>query len=454
MELANAMRLSPDTRLALVGAGGKTTALFQLARQLSPPVFITATTHLATEQLHLVDHHFVIKNSEDTAALEVNLPQGVILFTGETAGTVRAQGVEEATLKRILRLADARCSPLLIEADSAQMRPLKAPAAHEPAIPDFVNTVVVVAGLRGLGKPLSPEWVHRPERFGAISGVGPGETITQNALVNVLTSPAGALKNIPPDARRIMLLNQADTSAIQAQAHGMVVQLQDKFHAVIVASLDVSNHTRSVARVPPGGNVIAVNEWVAGVILAAGDARRMGQPKQLLEWRGKPLIRHVAEMALEAGLSSVIVVTGAYANEVEAALEGLPLILVHNQNWEAGQSTSVKRGLDVVRSEVGGVVFILADQPQVPATLIRALCETHAATLAPIVAPQIDGQRGNPVLFDRATFSDFETLTGDQGGRPLFAHYQVTWIPWHDSRPLADVDTFEDYQRLLKEGEY
>jgi molybdenum cofactor cytidylyltransferase len=100
---------------------------------------------------------------------------------------------------------------------------------------------------------------------------------------------------------------------------------------------------------------------------------------------------------------------------------------------------------------VGGAVFLLVDQPFVSPPLIRALVEEHARTLAPIVAPLIDDQRGNPVLFDQVTFQDFEALTGDVGARPLFARYRPVWVPWHDARALADVDTWEDYQRL-REG--
>ncbi len=103
--------------------------------------------------------------------------------------------------------------------------------------------------------------------------------------------------------------------------------------------------------------------------------------------------------------------------------------------------------------EPGGAIFLLADQPQTPPTLIRSLVEMHARTLAPIIAPLVNGQRGNPVLFDRATFSDLLSLTGDVGGRSLFSRYPVEWLPWHDEGVLLDVDTEEDYSRLVGKGD-
>ncbi len=81
---------------------------------------------------------------------------------------------------------------------------------------------------------------------------------------------------------------------------------------------------------------------------------------------------------------------------------------------------------------------------------MHSLVETHARQLSPIVAPLIDNQRGNPVLFDRNTFADFFVLEGDVGGRRLFSHHPVTWLDWYDRSQLLDVDTEEDYQRLLE----
>ena len=82
--------------------------------------------------------------------------------------------------------------------------------------------------------------------------------------------------------------------------------------------------------------------------------------------------------------------------------------------------------------------------------VICAIREAHTRTLAPIVAPLVDGQRGNPACFDRVTFPDLLSLSGDMGGRALFSRYAITWITWHDANALFDVDTIEDYERLNK----
>lgn len=193
-----------------------------------------------------------------------------------------------------------------------------------------------------------------------------------------------------------------------------------------------------------------MSEQIAGVILAAGESKRLGQPKQLLDWKGKPFVRQVAETALAARLDPVVVVTGAAAAEVSAALDGLPVRIVHNVDWAQGQSSSVKAGLAAVPPQAAAAIFMVVDQPQLPVRLLDALKEHYAEQRPPIIATLVDSKRTNPVLFDRSTFADFDSLEGDTGGRALFSKHQVTWYPWLDTSLAFDVDTPEDYERLLR----
>jgi len=440
MELIRAFRLVQGDRLArvaFVGAGGKTSAMFQSARDLDGSVLVTATSHLADSQIQLADQHFW---EGQISLLEQKLPSGVTLITGALDKTTgRTPGVAADSLDRILALANEHQIPLLIEADGSRRLPLKAPGAHEPPIPAFVNTVVVVAGLSGLGFPLTAERVHRPEIFAGLSGLQLGELITPAALCRVLRHPAGGLKNIPAGARCLALLNQADTPEMQAQATVMAEALLSDFESVVVGTLQ-----------DPQKPVLSVHESVAGVILAAGEARRFGRPKQLLDWHGQPLIWHVAGRALQTGLSPVVVVCGQEIEAIRRALQDLPVEIIDNPDWSQGQGTSVSLGTQAVASRSGGCLYLLADQPQIPVTLLHKLVTEHAQTLSPITAPLVDGQRANPVLFDRVTYPDLQALFGEVGGRKLFSKFPIHWVPWHDPTPLLDIDTPEDYQRLLE----
>lgn len=449
MRLLEAFRSGTCPRLAFSGAGGKTTALFRLGREYldcavqdsaaPSTVFLAATTHMAGEQLLLADHHFVVGKEETVARPLAGWPDGLLLFTGPPGQDMRTAGLSQVQIDQLFACSESSHFPLLIEADGSRQRPLKAPASHEPAIPVWVDTVVVVVGLSGLGKPLISEWVHRPERFGELAGLSPGQSISAEALARVLSHPSGGLQGVPGRARRIVLLNQANSAELQAVAQKLAPELLLAYQAVVIASLASST----------AANIHAVHEPAAGVILAGGAASRFGQLKQILPWHGQALVRHAAAKALNAGLAPVVVVTGHAAELVQAALSGLPVKFAHNPDWAAGQSTSVITGLRHLPPQVGSATFLLADQPFVPAGLVRGLVEAHAASLAPIVAPLVQGQRANPVLFDRSTFPDLLSLTGDVGGRALFSRYLVNWLPWNDASVLFDVDTMEDYQMLL-----
>ncbi len=449
LSLGNALRVSSFPCIAFIGAGGKTTAMFQLAKQLPKPVIVTATTHLGTWQTGLADKHIVMESPKQLDELEPGL-KDIILITGAMDGD-RTKPINADILNGIKLFCESHSIPLLIEADGSRQKPLKAWAKHEPPIPDFVDEVVHVIGLSGLGNPLSEENVHRPEIFARLSGATIGGAVTQDQLIKVVTHPEGGLKNISTSAKRVIVLNQADTPELQSIAHGMSHALLSSFHSVIVASLKQEK-------------IFAVHEPIAGIILAAGESSRLGQPKQLLDWKGEPFVRVVARMALSAGLSPVIVVTGANAEQVEAAINDLEITIVRNNDWKSGQGSSIKNGIFALAPTsppltlsrrsfgsaiAGAAIFLLTDQPQVTASILRALAEKHAEGLYPVIAPMVIDRRANPVLFDSSTFSDLLTLEGDVGGRAIFHKHRVEYLPWHDDSLLLDVDIPEQYQQLI-----
>jgi molybdenum cofactor cytidylyltransferase len=445
LSLARALRVSSSPCIAFVGAGGKTTALFQLARQLGQPVIVTATSHLGTWQLQQADRHIIARSPAPLEELGHG-STGISLVTGDLEGD-RTKPIDDELLNWLHEFCEDRSIPLLIEADGAREKPLKAWAHHEPPIPAFVETVVQVAGLTGLNKSLNEDHVHRAARFSELSGEALGETITPGSLARLLTHPEGGLKNIPARARRAVLLNQADTLELQAAAHALTQSLSNAYDSIVIASLRQEQ-------------IFAVHEPVAGIILAAGSSSRFGETKQVLDWKGQPFVRAVAITVLQAGLSPLIVVTGAHASRVESALEGLDVIVLRNEEWASGQASSIRAGIRSLMAaspelrqirHIGSTIFLLADQPQVTSSVLRGLVEKHAEALYPIVAPMVMDRRANPVLFDRVTFSDLLGLEGDVGGRAIFHKHRVEYLPWHDDRLLLDVDTPDMYRRLLSD---
>ncbi len=181
----------------------------------------------------------------------------------------------------------------------------------------------------------------------------------------------------------------------------------------------------------------------------------MGQPKLLLALRGKSLVRRVVEEAVASRAKQTVVVTGAYRAQIERELAGLPIKLVHNPEHAAGMSTSLRAGLKALRPETDAAIILLGDQPLVDHSVLDALIETYEHSGRSIVRPSYAGRRGNPVLWDRRLFDELMAQEGDQGGRALLRRHasEVATREIPDARLQLDVDTRQDYERLLAEVE-
>jgi molybdenum cofactor cytidylyltransferase len=184
------------------------------------------------------------------------------------------------------------------------------------------------------------------------------------AIEWALAHPSGGLKHIPTGARRLALLNQADTLDVmqQADVRQAARRLLAVYDAVALSALAPNSHTSSATSV--AARIHAVYEPAAAIVLAAGAARRMGAPKLLLPWQGEPVIRATARLALASGAQQAIVVTGSHAAEMERALDGLPVQIVHNPDWQSGQAASLAAGLRAAAGNTGAALFLLGDQPR------------------------------------------------------------------------------------------
>ncbi len=187
------------------------------------------------------------------------------------------------------------------------------------------------------------------------------------------------------------------------------------------------------------------------VILAAGASTRLGRPKQLLPYRGRTLLRHAAQVALDSVCRPVVVVLGAWAEQLEPEVRGLPVHVAHNPHWEDGMGASLRAGLRALEATISGVeaaVVLLCDQPFVSARTIDALVEARHATGRPIIASEYGGALGVPCLFDRALFGELAALQGAEGAKRVIKGHEddVVGIPFPAG--AIDIDTPADYEQL------
>ena len=189
---------------------------------------------------------------------------------------------------------------------------------------------------------------------------------------------------------------------------------------------------------------------VAGIILAAGLSRRMGQSKLLLPWEGRPILRHVVDAALGSQLAPLVVVTGAHAGDVAAVLQGLSIDLVHNPDYTSGLATSLRAGIRAVPKHASAALVMLGDQPRLTGEVIDRLLDAYRQSAAPIVAPFARGRRGNPVLFAHSLFPTLLEIEGDAGARAVVETYHDEVLGVEvDAALFEDIDTPEAYATLV-----
>jgi molybdenum cofactor cytidylyltransferase len=190
------------------------------------------------------------------------------------------------------------------------------------------------------------------------------------------------------------------------------------------------------------------------IILAAGNSSRLGEPKQLLKFQKKTLIRHITEAAIEAKSVDVFVVTGSNADLMEQELHSLSYRSVHNHHWESGMASSIVAGVRELLAmfpNVAGAIFAVSDQPFVNASLLNTLIQKSLDTNSGIVSCSYDDTLGTPVLFSKKYFPSLLSLTGTEGAKKLLAKFarDVITIPFPQGG--IDIDTQEDYRNLLSQ---
>ena len=212
--LKKALGLRKGEMLSLIGAGGKTTTLFCLAHELwekGEKVLISTTTKMFKPAKPHVHKLFLAQKLEALVGELKKIKEPLIIGAG--------YGLDDATKLNGLppewfdTLKDnGGMDRILIEADGAAMKPFKVPADYEPLVPSRCDLTVWVMGIKILGQPLTPQWVHRAERAASLLGVKIGTAVTEDLILRLIENPHGCLKGIPSKSRKIVLINQADSA--------------------------------------------------------------------------------------------------------------------------------------------------------------------------------------------------------------------------------------------------
>ena len=188
---------------------------------------------------------------------------------------------------------------------------------------------------------------------------------------------------------------------------------------------------------------------VTGIVLAAGESRRMGQQKLLMKFAGKPLITHVVDAVQASVVDEVLVVTGGHHDEVKATLGG-SVRYVRNPDPSRGMRSSVRCGLEAVQADTIAVAIFLGDQPRIEPPIINAVLDAFCASKKTIAVPEIAERRGHPLVFDLVHRDEVLAAFDDTGlrGLPRSHPKAVLTVSVDSAGVLEDVDTPEDFREL------
>ena len=183
---------------------------------------------------------------------------------------------------------------------------------------------------------------------------------------------------------------------------------------------------------------------MAGLVLAAGAGTRFGGGKQLARLDGRPLLEHALRAMASAPVGDRVVVLGAEAERIAAAVDLRGARVVLCPGWAEGQSASLRAGIEAAGPRADAVVVTLGDQPRIAARAIAAVVAARAPDAADAVRATYDGAAGHPVLLERALFGDLRALRGDVGARAVLRGARVIDVPCDGLGDPRDVDLPSD----------
>lgn len=444
MRLYEALQVRTGEIVSFVGAGGKSTAMYRLGRELAEEGWrvITTTTTMIRPPSPSQTGALVVQEDVTQALLAAEQALHSEHLITVTARRLQAEGklkgIDTGLVAALARLADV----VLVEADGARGLPLKAPAVHEPVVPAETTLFIPVVGGDAIGSRLSSESVHRPELIARLTGLRLGELLEPEAVAGLLVHPEGALKGAPAHARLVPLINKVHGGAALEAARHIAARI--KGHAALDRVL--------IGAVATEDPIVECWRRVSAVVLAAGASQRFDAPKQLLDVAGLPMVAHVLHQVMASSVDEIVVVLGCFAEQITPHIPPGCRVTMNTQ-WQEGLSSSLRAGLEVIDSRAEAVLFVLADQPGLTGEAIEHILRAYYGSTKPMVVPMYGDRRGTPALFDRRLFSALRALRGDVGGREVIARLpdEVLAVEMPSAEMLLDIDTGYDYERFLQQ---
>jgi CTP:molybdopterin cytidylyltransferase MocA len=194
---------------------------------------------------------------------------------------------------------------------------------------------------------------------------------------------------------------------------------------------------------------------LAAVILSGGASRRMGSPKALVAYQGRPFLEHLLEITAHPKIGTRRVVLGAHAGPIAKHIDLAADEIVINADWEKGQLSSIQAAIRSLPAGTDGLLLCLIDHPLVSGDLLNELIEQFYATRANIVLPTYEGRRGHPVIFPVALYHELLRAPLDKGARAVvWAHAaDVLEVPTNEQGCVLNLNDPETLHRATGLGD-
>ncbi len=449
MLIREALNVQRGDVVAFTGAGGKSSTLFRLGKDLAAEgwrVIGTTTTRIAAGELSLAPGELGIAMQYRPAAISRALNQNGFVFVYSSVRDNKAIGVAPEVIEALYDSVDS--DVILVEADGSRRLPFKAPFANEPVIPGGTTLVVPVAGFDVIGQPLDEQHVYNPEAMIARYGYPAGGHVKSPWVASVLRDEELGLKGVPASARIIALINKVPASGFQRGRARMIARMmlrEPRINGVALGSVQSA-----------ASPVAEVQRRVAAIVLAGGLSSRMGQSGQtaqskvLLPWDGRAIIQVIVDRLKRMRLDEIVVVTGHQAAQVKAKLNDEPVKVVYNPNYRKGEMlSSLQTGLQALGPEYAACLIVLGDQPQLDNRIVSELMAAYAEGKGRIIAPSYRQRRGHPILIDRVLWPELLDLQSGSAPRDVInAHNdEIHYVNVDSDSVLRDIDTPDDYDQ-------
>jgi len=239
MQLKDALALSRGDMIAVIGAGGKTTTLFKLAKELRDEgnkILLSSTTKAPKPSKPHVDRLFLVEDVDSFPEETAKIKAPVIVAAGYGVDEDdKLIGLPAAWLDKLE--ASRQFDAILVEADSAASRLFKVPSELEPSVPERSDIVIWMMAIKAIGKPLEPSFIHRAERAASLLGVTSGTHLTEEHVLQLIRHPEGCLKGVPAPSRKVALLSQADSPEEVQKAKALAqALLRSGFERAVIVS--------------------------------------------------------------------------------------------------------------------------------------------------------------------------------------------------------------------------